>query len=131
LASVTCRSASFSCRSRSASSRRSRSFSRSNRSRASGLPSGPCLRNTQQTVRRSVQYVQPPEQLPKTTGLLRRICGSVTNDSEGLLFVVLLEGDTRMTRVGAVRNRLRFCKDLWARSWRPQVWQLPHARSRT
>ena len=63
LASVTCRSASFSCRSRSASSRRSRSFSRSNRSWASGLPCGPFLRNTQQTVRRSVQYVQPPEQL--------------------------------------------------------------------
>jgi len=32
--------------------------------------------------------------------------------------------------VGAVRNRLRFCKDLWARSLRPQVWQLPHARRR-
>src|SRR6266540_3890819 len=38
------------------------------------------------------------------------------------------ETDRAVRRVGAVRNRLRFCKDLWARSLRPQVWQRPHAR---
>jgi hypothetical protein len=61
-------------------------------------------------------------------GLLRRICGSLTNDSDGFRLRRSSEKDTTMRRVGAVRNRLRFCKDLWARSWRPQVWQLPHAR---
>ena len=48
-----------------------------------------------------------------------------------LLSLVFFWDAERVRRVGAVRNRLRFCKDLWARSGRPQVWQLPHARRRT
>jgi hypothetical protein len=63
-------------------------------------------------------------------GLLRRICGSVIKDSERFWPLVLNKKHNDEACGSLCKTVLWFCKDLWARSVRPQVWQLPHARRR-
>ena len=53
----------------------------------------------------------------KAYSLLRRICGSVTNDSWGFWSSVFLTGDDDEACGSLCKTVLWFCKERWARSW--------------